>query len=67
MELLKKKWQLVFTASFLLIVIVTSVSCSDSGESSAAQTLQAIYAQDTAEALAEQALPAAEAGDPGSL
>jgi len=55
----------------LLGMIACSVSCSGSGESSAEQTLQAIYLQDTVEALTAQeelapaeliAEPAAEAG-----
>jgi len=64
MKKLKKKWQLGLIALILLIVIACSVSFNNGEEeSSAEQTLQAIYLKDTAEALAaevEQAVPAAE-------
>ena len=57
------RWLLVFFSLLLLIVIACSVSFNNGDEeSSAEKTLQAIYLQDTAEALAaevEQAVPAA--------
>ncbi len=53
MKNVKINWRLGFTALFLLAVIACSLpSNNGSEESSAEQTLQAIYMQDTAEALA---------------
>ena len=58
------RWLIVFTALLLIVVIACSVSFNNGEEeSSAEQTLQAIYLQDTVEALAaeaEQAPPEAE-------
>lgn len=52
MENTKLRWKLLCTAFMLFIVIACNISFnSDEEPSSAEQTLQAIYAQDTAEAL----------------
>ena len=56
MKSLNRKWVIGLIAVILLIVIGCSITTNKNAEeSSAQQTLQAIYAQDTAEALAAQA------------